>query len=370
MDEKKINSLVRVFLLWSLGIALGSAMLYPYLLGIGFSTLDILVFFSISYLVPSIFLLFTGKMNAERVLLWGLLATGLGYLLLGIFGGYTGLAALIVLGGMAFAFFWTPFNALWFEEGKWGNAFQGAVYYGIMVVIGILGPVLGGIIVDYFGYLAVFALAGIVMGIAGLVSRKLGKGKEVLLGAKKGLEAVSGFKSLLFFEASAMFGFQVLTFVVTLEYFTKPLDYGIFITVTALIAVLLSLLFAKLSDEQKRRREFLVLSSIGLGVSLVLAAFAFELWLWFAAMVVVGFFKGVFSPFPLALLLDKKKDLRAAMYGRELVFNSSRFIAAVVSVGLYLLTGSVRIPLIFTGLCAIAFAIVFEFSKRRKLDVK
>lgn len=370
MQEKKINSLVRIFLMWSLGIALGSSMLYPYLLGIGFSTLDILIFFSIAYFVPSIFLLFTGKMNAERILLWGLLATGLGYLLLGIFGGYIGLAALLVLGGMSFAFFWAPFNALWFEEGKWGNAFQGAVYYGILVVIGILGPVLGGVVVDYFGYLAVFVLAGIVIGIAGFVSRKLGKGRGVLLGARKGLEAISGFKTLLFFEASAIFGFQVLTFVVTLEYFTKPLDYGIFLTATALIAVVLSLLFAKISDEKKRRREFLVLSSLGLGVSLVLAAFAFELWLWFAAMVVVGFFKGVFSPFPIALLLDKKKDLRSAMYGRELIFNSSRFITAVVSVGLYLLTGSVRIPMMFTGLCAIAFALVFEFSKKKKLNVK
>ena len=84
-------------------------------------------------------------------------------------------------------------NALWFEEGGSGNAFQSAIYYGIMVVIGILGPLLGGIIVDYFGYLAVFAIAGIIMGIAGLVSRKLGKGREVLLGVKRGLEAVSGF---------------------------------------------------------------------------------------------------------------------------------------------------------------------------------
>jgi MFS family permease len=370
MEEKKINSLVRVFLIWSLGIALGSSMLYPYLLGIGLSTLDILVFFSIAYSVASVFLFFTGKMNAERVLLWGLMATGLGHLLLGILGGYAGLAAIIVLGGMAFAFFWAPFNALWFEEGGQGNAFQSAIYYGIMVVIGILGPLLGGVIVDYFGYLAVFTVAGIIMGIAGLVSRKLGKGREVLLGVRRGLEAVSGFKTLLFFESSAMFGFQVLAFVVTLEYFTKPLDYGIFIAATALIAVVLSLLFAKISDEKQRRREFLVISSVGLGVSLVLAAFASELWLWFAAMVVVGFFKGVFPPFPLALLLDKKKDLRAAMYGRELVFNSSRFIIAVISVGLYLLTGSVRIPLMVTGLCAIAFAIVFEFSKKKKLGIK
>ncbi len=370
MEDKKINHLVKVFLLWSVGTAIGGSMLYPFLVGEGFSTLAILVFFSIYYLVPSVFLFFSGKMNAERTLLWGLAATGLGYLLLGVLGGHAGLAAFIVLGAAAFAFFWAPFNALWFEEGKWGNAFQGAVYYGVMVVIGILGPVLGGAVAGYSGYLSVFVLAGLVLAVAGLASGKLGEGKEVLLGARRGLEAVSGFKTLMFFEASAMFGFQVLTCVITLEYFSKPLDYGVFLTATALIAVVLSLLFAKASDEKQRRREYLILSSLGLGIALVAAAFAYDLWAWFAAMVVVGFFKGVFPPFPLALLLDKKKDLRTVMYGRELVFNSSRFVMAVASVGLYLLAGSVRAALILTGLCAIAFAIVFEFSKKKKLDAR
>ncbi|MBD3389381.1 MFS transporter [Candidatus Micrarchaeota archaeon] len=370
MKEKKVNSLARVFLLWSLGIALANAMLYPYLLEIGFTTLDILVFFSIAYLVPSLSLLLVGKMNAEKALLWGLGATGVGWALLGVLGGYAGLGAMLLLGGMAFVFFWVPFNALWFEEGKWGNAFQGAVYYGIMVVIGILGPALGGVVVDYLGYVAVFLLAGAIMVLAGGVSRKVWKGKEVLLGAKKGLEAVSGLKTLFFLEGSTLFGIQVLIFVVTLEYFTKPLEYGVFLTATTLVAVLFSLVFAKISDKQQRRREFLVVSSLGLGLSLGLAAFAIELWVWFAAMVLVGFFRSVFSPFPLAVLLDKKKDLRTAMYGRELIFNTARFTLAVASVGIYLVTGSVRVPLMLTGLCAIAFAIAFEFSKKKKLDVK
>lgn len=370
MEKEKVNSLVKVFLLWGIGIALANAMLFPYLLEIGFSTLDILVFFSIAYLVPSIFLLFAGKMNAERVLLWGLATTGIGWALLGLFGGYAGLAAMILLGGMAFAFFWAPFNALWFEEGKWGNAFQGAVYYGIMVAIGILGPALGGVVADYLGYAAVFLLAGAIMVLAGGISRGVGRGKEVLLGAKRGLEAVSGLKTLLFLEGSSLLGVQVLIFVVTLEYFTKPLDYGFFLTATTLVAVLLSLVFAKISDERQRRREFLLLSSLGLGLSLAFASIAIELWMWFAAMVLVGFFRSVFSPFPIAVLLDKKKDLRAAMYGRELVLNSARFLVAVASVGLYLATGSVRIPLLLTGLCAIAFAMVFEFSKKKKLGVE
>ncbi len=370
MEKRKTNSLIWVFLFWSLGTALGSSMLYPYLLETGLSVLELLVFFAIAFFVPSAFFLFTGKINTERIMPWGILATGLGYALLGIFGGYAGLAAILVLGGACFAFFWPQMNALWFEGRAKGNAFQSAIYYGILVTIGILGPVMGGLVVDCFGYPAVFVLAGAILGIAGVFSGKLGKGKDLKVSVKNALDAVSGFKTLLFLESYAMFGFLVLIFIITLEYFSDPLEYGAFLAATAFIAILLSLIFSKISDENKQRRMFIVLSSLGLGISLAFAAFASELWAWFAVMVTVGFFKGVFSPFPLAILLDKKKDLRAVMYGRELVFNSGRIVAAVISIGLYLLTGSVRSPLLVTGLCAIAFAVVFEFSKKKKLNIK
>ena len=366
----KLGQLTQTFLFWTLGLTLGGYMLFPYLEAEGFGTLEMLVFFALAYVVPFLMLLPLKKLTAEKSLFWGFASTSVAYFCLGFFGGVLGLFLWIVFAGASFTLFWVPFNGLWFKHKKWGNAVHGATYYGIIFTIGIFGPMVAGFLVAETAYSTLFYLSAAILAIGAIVSRGLGKGaEERRLNLKQGIDAISGFKTLFLLEGIGMIGCQVILFLITLEYFSEPLEFGLFLGSTTLIAVLLSLIFAKISDSKQRRREFIVVGSAGFGASLLLASFSYDVAWWFVAVVLVGLFRSLFPPFPMALLADKKKDIQAAMYGREILFNFARGTFLALSVLLYYFLGDLRIPLFLTGIAMLAYPAIFELAKRKKIGL-
>jgi len=347
-------------------------MLFPYLESVGLGLGEMLGFFALSYLVQFCMLLPLKKLAPEKVLVLGMLSTALAYFLLALIGGILGLGLWIVFAGASFVLFWVPFNALWFEHKKWGNAVSGAAYYAIIFTIGIIGPMAAGLLVAETSYSTLFYASSIVLILGAFLGMGIGekKGiKEKALGYGRGLEAVSGFKTLLLLEGIGMIGAQVVMFLITLEYFSEPLGFGLFLGSTTLVAVVISLVFAKISDEKHKRREFILLTSAGFGAAFILGAFAHEVVFWFIAVVLISFFRSVFPPFPMALIADTKKDIQAAMYGRELVFSFGRGMFLVLCMLLYYALGDLRIPLALSGVAMIAYPVVFDKFKRKKLGL-
>jgi hypothetical protein len=362
--------LFRAYLLYCTALTLGGSLLLLYFQDEGFSVAGMLLIMLGNYLGPLIALLFLKNAGTGKAIALGAAGQAVAYLALGILGGVAGAAAYVLLAIPVFLFFWVPFNTLWFRGKKTGHAFHGAIYYAIPIMVGIIGPSVAGAIAGWAGFPALFAVNAAVLFIGASLASKNKNGEVLRFSFRKGMEELSGLKTLLFLEGFSWFGSSAVAGIITLEYFSEPAGLGAFITTTTLIAVALSLVFARISDRKKRMRGFIVFSSAGFGAAMVAAAACIGAVEWFWAFVGIVFFRTVFSPFPIALISEKKKNTASAMYGREIMLNAGRAFAGIVAISVYLATGELRVPLAFMGAGMLLYAAVFEFSKKNKLGVK
>ncbi|MBD3389382.1 hypothetical protein GF415_00290 [Candidatus Micrarchaeota archaeon] len=371
--ENKGNGVMGVFFTWSIGVTLLGTMLYPYLQEEGFSELEMLglaTFGFGAFLLPLILIALYGKVHNSFSIFAGMTVMAASLFLLSASRGLFPVLVYFLLSGAATVLFWYPLNVLWFRKKSLENAFRGAIYYAIPVFIGVAIPAAAGFITGGWGFMALFAAAAFVMIVGVAFSRSLGPGKVLPGKLSQAVSAVSGFRTLFFLEGFAWFSVTVVVLIITLEYFSLPADFGSFISVTAFLAVVLSFLFARLSDKYRKRREFVVLFSGGLGIALMLSSFAGTVEWWFWGMVGISFFKTLFFPFPLAVLVDKGGNLAHAMLGRELFLSAGRFAAGIVSIGIYLALGSLNSVLLVLGAIVFAYSLVFEFFKKERVCVQ
>ncbi|MBD3398096.1 hypothetical protein GF412_02770 [Candidatus Micrarchaeota archaeon] len=361
-----------VFFAWTIATILLGTMLYPYLQSEGFSELEMLGLATIgfgAFLIPILLIASYGRTHSKSSIFAGMSIMAASLLLLYSDSSLAAILAYFLLSGFGIILFWYPLNVIWFRKKTEENAFRGALYYAIPVSIGVAVPAVAGLITGLWGFAALFATAAAVM-VLGLAFSQRIEEKKLRGSLRQAVSAVSGFRTLFFIEGFAWFSISVVALLITLRYFSLPADFGSFISVTAFIAVALSFIFAKMSDKSKKRREFLLVFSGGLGISLVLSSFAGTLEWWFWGMVGISFFKTLFFPFPLAILVDRRGNLAHAMLGRELFLSLGRFAAGIVSVGAYLALGSLNSVLLALGAIVFAYSLVFEFSKKKKLGVK
>jgi hypothetical protein len=366
MAGQGAEKLFRIYLVYSSALALGGSLIFLYFRGQGISDLGMLAIMTGNYLGPLLALPLLKKLKAGGALALGIAGQAASYLALGVVGGTAGASLFIVLAIPVFLFFWVPFNSIWFRKKEVGGAFHGAFYYAIPIVIGIAGPSAAGLVVDAAGYGGLFGLCSALLLLgAASIRKEYDEGLE--FSVSRALSELRGLRSLLFLEGFAFFGFGTVAAIITLEYFSEPLGLGAFMSATALLAVAISFAFAKMSDTAGKRGRFLLLSSAGLGASLIFAAFSTDVAYWFCAMVAINFFKTIFLPFPIALLLDRKPELHNAMYGRELLLNAGRVCAGAACMGILLLSGDLRAAIGAMGVGMLAYAAAFALWKKKKL---
>ncbi len=156
--------------------------------------------------------------------------------------------------------------------------------------------------------------------------------------------------------------------IMTIHYFATPLEFGAFSSLAMVLAVAATLLFAKISDQKQRRREFVIVFALGLGFSAVFASLVQDVYWWFVALALVNSFRIIFFPFPLAVMLDVKKDVARAVYAREIMLNMGRAFGFLLAIALYSGYGNLQVPLAVIGLSPIAYAGVYELVKRKEIE--
>jgi predicted MFS family arabinose efflux permease len=373
MGKAEFGVLFRIFFFWIAASTLGTAIIYLYLQQEGLDTSRILLYGLVYFLAPSLILLL-GTRGGFGALRWGILSQAAAFVALAALGGLGGALASAIIGAAAFSLFWAPFNALWFTHKSGGNAGSGALFFSVVAIAGIFGPAAAGLVAEGWGFPALFAAAAIVLLPAlALAWKKTGDFRGSLgrahIGPSEGLSELRGFRTLVFMEGFGGAGLMVLIPIITLEYFSDPLGLGMFFSAAGLLSILLSFLFARISDEKMERRKFLLFTSAGFGAGMVLCAAAYEPLFWFAGVVMAIFFKNVFFPFSTAILVDTKRKMSDIMYGRELVLNLGRVLGVLLAIGVYLFCGDLRLPLLLCGLSLFAYGAIFEFLKKKTLEI-
>ncbi|MEM4272585.1 MAG: hypothetical protein QXH30_03255 [Candidatus Bilamarchaeaceae archaeon] len=356
---------------WNAGLGIGGSLLFFYLAALGYSVVQMLTLLFIMYLVPTLMLIIPRHVETETSLAVGAVSQGLAYAAFAYFGGSAfGLIVLSVVGSLCFLFFWTPFNSMWFAlEGR-GKAGQGAVAIGIPVILGVALPFITGLVAEQMGYSAVYWIAAAVLFLCAWLAYKMIPSRRFTYPLRESLNEFKNFRTLSFLEGLAGTATYTLMGIITIKYFSDPVGFGAFGSLAMVLAVAATMLFAKISDQKQKRREFVIIFALGLGISSVLAAFVQDIYLWFVVTVLVNFFRIIFFPFPLAVMLDVKKDVPRAVYAREIMLNLGRSFGFLLAIALYMGYGNLQVPLAVIGLSPIAYAGVYELVKRKEIELR
>lgn len=369
--KEEFQGLFFPYTVWNAGLSIGGALLFFYLASLGYSVVQMLTLLFLMYFVPTLMLVIPRHVETRSSLAFGAVSQGLAYAAFAYFGGSVfGLIVLSVVGSLCFLFFWTPFNSMWFAlEGR-GKAGQGAVAIGVPVILGVVLPFITGLVAEQAGYPAVYWIAALIMFACAGFAYKMIPSQRFSYPLRESLEKFKNFRTLSFLEGLAGTATYTLMGIITIKYFTDPVGFGAFSSIAMVLAVAATMLFAKISDQKQKRREFVIIFALGLGISSICAAFVGDIYLWFAATVLVNFFRIIFFPFPLAVMLDVKKDVPKAVYAREIMLNLGRAFGFLLAIALYSAYGDLQVPLAIIGFSPIAYAGVYELVKRKEIEMR
>ncbi len=269
--------------------------------------------------------------------------------------------------GLTHISFWVPFNTMYYELRKQqgNNAVMGALYYSLSPLLSLALPVIGGLVVAVLGYQALFALAMASFAITGIAAWKLVDNREYRCDLRRSIDSISGLRSLFFIEGfTAAIIVNVTIVIMTLTYFSKPLEFGMFMSLITVFSIAASVLTARLSDKASRRREFLLPVVFCLGISVMLLAFTRDVVSFFICLGLTNFFSTIFFPLNLALGMDNSKSFLDSMVGREYFLNMGRLVGSIIACLLFVYFG-IQAVLLFQGVSMLLYIPVFENRKKK-----
>ncbi len=269
--------------------------------------------------------------------------------------------------GITHISFWVPFNTMYYElrRQQGNNAVMGALYYSLSPLLSLVLPVVGGLVIAIGGYQSLFLIAMASFAVTGVAAWKLVENREYHCDLRRAMDSISGLRSIFFMEGfTAAIIVNVTLVLMALTYFSKPLEYGIFISLSTLFSIAASILTARLSDKASRRREFLLPVVFCLGISVILLAFTHDVVSFFICLGLTNFFSTIFFPLPLALAVDNSKSILDSMMGREYFLNMGRLVGSIIACLLYVYLG-IQAVLIFQGASMLLYIPVFENRKKK-----
>ncbi len=368
VKQKAIN-IMALFIIWNVALSLGGALWTPYLMSSGYSVMQVLLFYLLFFLSPLPFLLLLRQFTLHLGMLTGILIRALCYLLFVFLGAALGGPVFAIISGISVALVWVPFNILWFERKTEKAATNSSIYFALMSLASIIVPFIAGLIAQRLGYDFMYAGATALLFISLPLIFILLKDRGFSFNVKDCISHIKGFRTLIIIEG--FFGMMWCVIgLISYKFFPTPEAFGIFLSLTALISILLSLIFAGRSDASGSRRNYILLFIGALSLSVILSAFAPDYIWWFIFVIFINFFSTLLGPFPTTLLYEKTKDAAKAMYGREVFLTLGRVLGGIAGIILYFIRPDLRLLLIMYGLSTLAYAAVFEFSKREKLGIK
>jgi len=363
--ENSLGRLLATYIPFSAASGLGAGLVYLYFRNAGVSDTDLVASFFFYFLAPLLVILaLNNRKMSSRTLMWLGLAAGIAaYALVALLPpSKEALFAYSFLIGTICFLFWVPFNAMYFGISRGRAASLGTIYFSVGPVLSLVLPLIAATIAQDIGFGTLFLASAALYVIPMIAAVRLTDSAHSYE-LKACLDELIGFKTLVLIEGIYGGGISAVIAVVSLFYFTTPMEMGTFLSVTTIFAVIASVVVSKLSDKSRRRLEYIKLFGSGLGLVTLLGGLATNALAWYGAMSGRNFFSSLFWPFTTAIIVDNKRDMAKSMVSREFMLNVGRIIGVgiVLSCSLFL---SIYFSLVLLGLCIMAYPFVIEMKKR------
>lgn len=343
-------------------VAFSWSFVYMYLLSAGFSLPDIFLSKLAGYGAAVASLLMFRRLPAGKAMAAGFLAFALELFVLPFIRTPQELILLGVFDGITFPLFWVPYNTIYFKLGRGGeSAFLAGLLFLTGPVLGVLAPVMGGVVLDQYGYLPVFFIGGAVLLAAGAYWWRRTEYGVLEVAARRAWSLGRDIRELVFIQGFWQAADWLCVSIFTLTFLTSGASYGGFLSAVAVAGAFATLYLCRRSDRTGSRAKYIHLSVIVSALATILSAYSWDLASWFAVRVVVGFFSSVSNPFMTSVVLDRVKDIGEGMYLREIMLNLGRAAGIVSVIACYTLLGDYRRAFIVSGLALLAYSAIVEY---------
>ena len=361
------SKLIIVYILWLASWMLGATLFEVYFYSLGMTPQEIYLANSLWFVASLVAIpLFRGFSSRKFMLAGMAIAASCMFLLFLVPDEPASYAFRLVI-GLTHLFFWMPFNVLFYEYSRENNAQLGVLYYSLGPALSLVLPTVAGLIAGSAGYAELYLLSGALFIVTMIAGAFFIEDKKYEYDVIQSVRSISGLKSILFLEGfSAMVIVSITLEVMLLGFITTPLEYGGFLSLGMVFSVIAALAAARLSDEAKERRRFLLPLVAAFALSAILASVAADIFTFFLAFGLISFFSRMFFPLPLALAVDNSKYLPDVMVGREIMLNAGRFAGALAGYAVFVLF-DIRAVLLFQGLLLFLYLPIFE-NRRKKLQ--
>jgi MFS family permease len=324
--------------------------------------------------VPLVFLVFMRRFEARQSVQIGILAMILAGLLFAFFPHPTVPFIAKAILGVTIFFFWMPFNILYYEgakkKGKGNTAFISSVYYSIVPILSLALPALAGWTAASLGFPALFLISVALLLVNLAMAGRFIEPKRYSYDAAASLRSISGLRTLFFIEGFSLMSItQVTLSAMILLFYTDPQGFGGMLSAVTVFSVIASFVTARLSDHYGERRTFIIASAFCFLLSAVFTNFANTAALFFLGFGAISFFRGILLPLPLALAVDRSKNLVDTMIGREIMLDLGRTAAILIGFALVVYF-DIRAMLILQTFTAALYIPVFELKKKKLLAEK
>ncbi len=346
----------------ALAVSIGWSLIVPYFLSLGFSEMDVLMYFITSFAVPLIVLPVVRNWRIKNYLTFGLSMRALCFL--GAM--YIVSPIQLVLIGAMFSFiitdYWVIYNTLVEDKTVRGNrAFINSIAMSILPIINVFGPALAGVVADSYGFRWLLLTGFLIMLIPIILSRKMGE-KRILLDLARAEHNNWHIQEMMFFEGFANAAGWAIPMFVTLRFVSSNFEFGSFFSYLALIGIASALLLGKHSDRSGKRKEYLFPIMVLNGIGLIIAGTAGSFALWALGLSMYAFLIRIEWPFTWAMVTDSAKGVSDAMLAREFWLNSGR-MSLLVLTGIWMaFFGDIQAGLVLGGIGYLLF-VVFMWAR-------
>jgi len=311
------------------------SLLYLYFVKNEVSFSQIMLADAVSLLLVTIYITFRGKMHSRHTMTIGffLVSLCLLVLLLPLAVEYK-LYIFFILAGFAAIMFFTPYNILYFRGIKEDHHMQSMTFYwAVMIITAVVSPFVAAYIWTNSGLTPFISVAVIISLIAIYLTKYLPK-QTYTYSIKHGWNFLKGFRLITMLDGALHRATGVVVVLYSLQYITNEFDFGKFLSLMALAALVIAFPMAKLSDKWHKRTVFIW--STSLLAALIVFSFYFVdnfLWFFILAMMLRGLMV-LNEPLRSNIILDKEKEKAIVWISREIFLHLGRAILVFILAGM------------------------------------
>ncbi|MBU1165612.1 MFS transporter [Candidatus Micrarchaeota archaeon] len=364
-DAGSFPKLILIYILWLVGCIFASGLFEVYFLGLGMSFQEIYlantVWFFAGFVIAPLF----NGFSTRNFMIVGVLIMLAACTILYLFPSETAAYAYRIIIGFTHLFFWVPFNTLFYNFRKDNNAMISSVYYAVGPLLSLAVPAIGGLVAAFYGFEALYISAIALFAACLFATAVFIKNKKYKFKFSDAFNSLSGLRTMIFLEGFSINAIMSITIMIlTLDYIDKPLEVGVFMSLTMIFSILATFVMAKISDKIKKRKPFIIPVVVGIVLTAIITSQTTEIIGFFLAFGAMTFFIRLFYPLNLALVVDNARSLPEAMIGREFMLNLGRFVGGFVGYVAFV-AWNIQIALLIQGIALILIIPLFELKKKK-----